>query len=89
MDLPMAVAIASSFKNKQVDPETVVVGEIGLAGEVRSVSQIEQRVNEAAKLGFKQIIVSKTNTQELAKSKIKVIGVSSVKEALHHTLAGS
>ncbi|MFC1568139.1 DNA repair protein RadA [Candidatus Margulisiibacteriota bacterium] len=86
IDLPIAVAIASSFKNKQVDTETAVLGEVGLAGEVRSVSQIEQRVNEAAKLGFKQIIIPQTNSKEISKSKIKVIGISSVKEALVHTL---
>ncbi|MDD5382281.1 MAG: DNA repair protein RadA [Candidatus Margulisbacteria bacterium] len=82
MDLPIALAIASSLKNKPVDTDTVVVGEIGLAGEVRSVSQIEQRVNEAAKLGFKRIILPKSNVQELTKAKIKLVGISSVKEAL-------
>jgi DNA repair protein RadA/Sms len=87
MDLPIAVAIASSLKNKPVDPGTVIVGEIGLAGEVRSVSQIEQRVNEAVKLGFKRIVVPKTNIYELSKPKIDVIGVSSVKEALSNALS--
>lgn len=82
IDLPIAVAIASSFKNKQVDSQIAVVGEVGLAGEVRSVSQIEQRVNEAAKLGFKQILIPKTNAGEINKSKIEVVGISSVKEAL-------
>ncbi|MFA6549463.1 MAG: DNA repair protein RadA [Candidatus Margulisiibacteriota bacterium] len=86
MDLPIAFAIASSYKNKPIDSETVMVGEIGLAGEIRSVSQIEQRVNEAAKLGFKRIILPKMNSQELTKPKIKVVGVSSVKEALTELL---
>ena len=86
IDLPIAVAIASSFKNKLVNAETAVVGELGLAGEVRSVSQIDQRVNEAAKLGFKQIIIPKSNCEELSKAKIEVIGVSSVKEALSNAL---
>ncbi|MFC1511018.1 DNA repair protein RadA [Candidatus Margulisiibacteriota bacterium] len=79
MDLPIALAIASSFKNKPLDSETVVVGEIGLAGEVRSVSQIEQRVKEAEKLGFKRIIVPKT---KLDKVKINVVSVSSVRDAV-------
>ncbi|MFH1347380.1 MAG: magnesium chelatase domain-containing protein, partial [Candidatus Margulisiibacteriota bacterium] len=86
IDLPIAVAIASSFKNKQVDHEVAVVGEVGLAGEVRSVSQIEQRVNEAAKLGFKQILIPKTNAEEISKPKIEVVGISSVKEALMKVL---
>jgi DNA repair protein RadA/Sms len=86
IDLPIAVAIASSFKNKQVDPETAVVGEIGLAGEVRSVSQIEQRVNEAAKLGFKQIIIPQGNCGEISHSEIKIVGIASVKQTLMNVL---
>ena len=79
MDLPIALAIASSSKNKLLDPETVVVGEIGLAGEVRSVSQIEQRIKEAEKLGFKKIVVPKL---KLPKAKIEIVPVASIKEAL-------
>ncbi|MBN2058160.1 MAG: DNA repair protein RadA [Candidatus Saganbacteria bacterium] len=82
MDLPIALAIASSFKNKPVDPATVIVGEIGLSGEIRSVNRIDQRVNEAAKLGFKQIIAPKTSVLEIGKTKISILGVASVKEAL-------
>ncbi len=55
-DLAVALAIASSFRNARIDPELVLVGEIGLSGELRSVSQIERRLAEAAKLGFKQAI---------------------------------
>lgn len=82
MDLPIALAIASSLKNKPVDPATVVVGEIGLSGEIRSVTQIEQRINEAAKLGFKQAVIPRANEQESRNSKINIISVSSLKEAL-------
>jgi len=82
MDLPIALAIASSNKNKPVDADLVVIGEIGLSGEVRSVSHIEQRVKEAEKLGFKKIIIPKANLKEISKSKINVIGVPSIKEAL-------
>jgi len=59
MDLPIALAIASCFKNKPIDSKTVAFGEIGLAGEIRTVSQVEQRVREANKLGFKKIIQPK------------------------------
>ena len=59
VDLAVAVAIASSFKNVQVDPELAVVGEVGLSGELRSVGQLERRLNEAAKLGFRRAIYPK------------------------------
>lgn len=81
IDLPIALAVASCYKNKPFDSETAAVGEIGLAGEIRSVNQIEQRVKEAEKLGFKQIFVPRANQKELNKAKIKVTGISSIKEA--------
>ncbi|HLT18963.1 MAG TPA: DNA repair protein RadA [Thermomicrobiales bacterium] len=55
-DLGVAVAIASSFRERRVHPGTVVVGEIGLSGELRSVGQFERRLNEARKLGFERVI---------------------------------
>lgn len=82
IDLPIALAIVSSHKNKPIDAQTVVIGEIGLSGEVRSVNQIAARVKEAEKLGFKKIIVPKANLKELGKTKIGVLGVASIKEAL-------
>lgn len=60
VDLGAAVAIASSFREQRVDPTTAVIGEIGLSGELRSVSQLERRMNEAAKLGFKRVVVPAT-----------------------------
>jgi DNA repair protein RadA/Sms len=59
-DLAVSLAIASSFKERQVDPTTVAVGEIGLSGELRSVNQLDRRVIEAQRLGFKRVIVPKT-----------------------------
>lgn len=56
-DLALAVAIASSLKDRPVDPATVVIGEIGLSGELRSVNHLERRIQEAARLGFKRVIV--------------------------------
>jgi DNA repair protein RadA/Sms len=82
IDLPIAIAIASCYKNKPVDSQTVAIGEVGLTGEVRSVSQIDQRVKEAEKLGFKNIIIPKANLKELKKSKADIVGVSSIREAL-------
>jgi DNA repair protein RadA/Sms len=76
-------AVASSFKNIPADPETVVVGEIGLAGEVRGVSQVEKRIKEASKLGFKRALIPEANLKGLEKSeKIEIKGVRRVEEAL-------
>jgi DNA repair protein RadA/Sms len=82
MDLPIALAIASSCKGKPVSAKTAVVGEIGLAGEIRSVNRIEQRAQEAEKLGFKSIIIPQNNLKEMKKTKIELIGVAGLKDAL-------
>jgi DNA repair protein RadA/Sms len=83
-DLAVAVAVASAFKEQLVMPEAVVLGEVGLAGEIRSVSQVGLRINEAEKLGFKHCILAKNNHRNLAlkKSSIELIPVSTLKEAL-------
>jgi DNA repair protein RadA/Sms len=57
IDLAVAVALASSFRNVPCDPATSVVGEIGLSGELRMVNQLDRRINEVARLGFKRIVV--------------------------------
>jgi DNA repair protein RadA/Sms len=82
-DLPLAVSIVSCYRDKPVDPKIVVVGEVGLGGEVRSVSQIAQRVKEASKLGFKKIIIPRGNIKETSKLKgIDIEGVADISEAL-------
>lgn len=81
IDLAIGLAIASGYKNKPIDPKTIAIGEVGLAGEIRSVDRIEQRVKEAEKLGFKTILLPKGNLKELKKSKIELNGISSLKEA--------
>ncbi len=62
MDLGVAIAVVASFRDRVVDPSTVLIGEVGLGGQVRSVSQMELRLKEAAKLGFKRAIVPKGQT---------------------------
>ncbi|OON96967.1 MAG: DNA repair protein RadA [Epulopiscium sp. Nele67-Bin005] len=85
LDLASIIAIASSFRNKDVDPHTVVFGEVGLTGEVRAISMSEKRVMEAMKLGFKKCILPKANQIKLTAPKgIEIIGVSNVSEALAH-----
>jgi DNA repair protein RadA/Sms len=86
-DLAAAVAVASSFLEKVVAYDTIVLGEVGLAGEVRTISQINLRVNEAEKLGFSRCIIPKNNRTNLDyKGKIEIIPVTSLKEALTITL---
>lgn len=64
-DLGICVAMASSFANRRLLPKTILFGEVGLSGEVRAVSQAESRIREAAKLGFKNVILPKKNQDQL------------------------
>lgn len=87
VDLGLVAAIASSFKEKIVNQECVIMGEVGLGAEVRRVNQIQARVNEAEKLGFRQCILPKANLKEIkAKAKIELFGVSNIEEALKFAL---
>ena len=82
-DLAVIAAIASSFRNKPIHHNTIIFGEVGLTGEVRSVNLVEKRINEAHKMGFKKCIIPKGNLEGLVYSDgIEVIGVESVEEAL-------
>ncbi|MFB0517906.1 MAG: magnesium chelatase domain-containing protein, partial [Acidobacteriota bacterium] len=82
-DLGVAIAIASSFKNKAVDPHTVIFGEVGLTGEVRGISQASSRIKEAAAMGFKKCILPKSNLASSKQSqKIELTGVRSLREAM-------
>jgi DNA repair protein RadA/Sms len=84
VDLGIMVAVVSNFKDRPVDSKTVVIGEVGLGGEVRTVSQAEKRIKEAARLGFTRAIVSHYNLRGLnIKEDIEVIGVRMVKDALN------
>jgi DNA repair protein RadA/Sms len=84
-DLAVALAAASHRSNKAVDAGTVAIGEIGLAGEVRAVSQIEKRIREAARLGFTRILISAKNKQSLRMADmpdIRIVGVEHVGQAI-------
>lgn len=85
-DLAVAVAIASSFKNRPVKENTAIIGEVGLAGEVRSVSQLERRVHEAAKLGFLRVIVPKQSMSDINDSSIEIVAVKNVSQAVDAAL---
>ncbi len=86
IDLALAMSIASSYKNLGISATDCFVGEVGLTGEIRRVNRIDQRVNEAEKLGFKRIFVPKNNLGDWVKDqKIQIIGVSTVSEAMNKT----
>ncbi len=83
VDLSLILAVASSLKNKAIDPNLVALGEVGLSGEVRSISQVPLRIREAEKLGFKRCLIPKGNLKDLnKKEKIQTIGVGKIQEAL-------
>jgi DNA repair protein RadA/Sms len=87
VDLAVAVSVASSFKDRPTYPHDVVFGEVGLTGEVRAVSRVEQRVKEAEKLGFRRVILPENNRKGLMLStSMEIIGVQTVVEALQAAL---
>jgi len=86
-DLAVACAMASSFRNALCHPDTVIIGEVGLSGEVRAVNRMESRVAEAAKLGFKQCIIPAANRAVLADhDNLRVVQVRTISEALDHAM---
>lgn len=94
LDLTCAAAIASSFYDTAVSAETVIIGEVGLGGEVRAVSQIERRVMEARRLGFKNCILPAHNLKtfrergkaQVAWQGVRLIGCEDVQSALREAL---
>lgn len=87
IDLAIAISIASSFRDQPTKHDDIFIGEVGLTGEVRRVSRIEQRVQEAAKLGFKRVICPANNLDGWIPPKnIEVIGVKTVQDALKYGL---
>ena len=82
-DLGVVLAIASSFRDRPIDSSTVIIGEIGLTGEIRGVRSVAQRIKEAAKLGYKKAIVPKSNAaKELEGLGVDIIYVSNIRQAL-------
>ena len=83
IDLGIALAIVSSFSNKVINDRTIAFGEVGLSGEVRGVSMAQQRVSEAAKLGFTTCIVPEVNCAQIKPIEgVKVVGVRTVQDAV-------
>ncbi|HXG50282.1 MAG TPA: DNA repair protein RadA [candidate division Zixibacteria bacterium] len=81
VDLGIVAAVASSYRETVIDPKTVFFGEVGLAGEVRAVTQVEARVREAGKLGFERCILPSSNASQLKHiSRPKLTGVGSLRD---------
>ena len=84
IDLGIIAATVSSFKNVPIDTDTVVVGEVGLTGEVRSINLIEKRIKEVEKLGFKKCIIPESNKKLLKENyKLDIIGVRNVNQVMN------
>jgi DNA repair protein RadA/Sms len=88
VDLGTAIAIASSYRDEPVDPKLVAVGEIGLSGELRSVNQLDRRIMEAHRLGFRRIIVPKHAGKPAGRvnDEVEIIPAGSAAEAIGHAL---
>lgn len=83
IDLAAALSVYSSYRDIPIDSETVVLGEVGLSGEIRTISYIDKRINEAVKLGFKRIILPKSNLKTFSSHKdIQLTGVEKIKDAV-------
>jgi DNA repair protein RadA/Sms len=88
VDLGIAVSITSSLRDIPVDSSAVAIGEIGLGGEIRTVGHIEKRVQEAAKLGFKRVIVPQNNLKNLkSHGQIEIVGVDKIEKAIEELIS--
>ena len=89
MDLGVILAVASGFRNIPISGEVAVTGEVGLTGEIRGVSYIEKRISECRKLGFKKIIIPKSNYESVKDVKgIEIWPVENVRQAINMVLRG-
>ncbi|MGQ9853977.1 MAG: DNA repair protein RadA [Candidatus Oleimicrobiaceae bacterium] len=81
-DLGIAVAIASSMQNKVVDPQAIVVGEVGLSGEIRAVAQLDKRLAEAQRMGFRRAVVPQSSLRGSRLADVQLAGVERLEQAL-------
>lgn len=84
LDLAMVLAVISSFKDRAIDEKTVAFGEVGLSGEVRSVSMAQQRISEAKKMGFERVILPEVSLKSVRSADgIQLVGVRNLREAMN------
>lgn len=89
-DLAIAIAVASSLMDYSVDPTAIILGEIGLAGEVRAVSQLEKRLKEASRLGFDRAIMTSYGANKSVRGiGLEIIGVPTVRSAIDSAFSGA
>lgn len=92
VDLAVAMAIVSNYKNKAIDSRTVFIGEIGLTGEIRSINNFEKRVKEIEKMGYDKIYASKRQVEMTKDSmkniQIKLVGINTIDEAISYIING-
>ena len=83
-DLAICISLVSGLRDIPIDEKLIAFGEVGLSGEIRSISRVQTRVNEAARLGFKQCVLPKSSIKQITKKPdgIELIGVRNLKEAL-------
>ncbi|MCJ7605215.1 MAG: DNA repair protein RadA [Dehalococcoidales bacterium] len=87
-DLGTALAIASSFRDKEVAPHTAAIGEVGLSGELRAAAQMERRLQEAARMGFTRCIVPKNDAKYAVPPGMEIIKAGTLREAIQAGLVG-
>ena len=86
-DLALVLAVASSHRDTPIDPKTLAIGEVGLTGEVRAVTSMQQRLTEAARLGFTRYIVPRHSTKQLqVPDGLELIRVRNIREAIEMAL---
>ncbi len=89
IDLAILLAVASSYRNVVLDPDAIAIGEVGLGGEVRSVSRMDARIKEAYHMGFKKCLIPKGNVAGLEskeKYPIQIVGIDRVEEAIRELI---
>ncbi len=84
MDLGVISVLYSSLRDFQIPDDLMILGEVGLTGEVRTIQHIERRLTEGYKLGFKRCILPKGNTKGLKAAKIELISVRNIRETLNY-----
>ena len=88
-DLPVALSVVSSFRDMAMDKNTVVMGEIGLTGDIRRVPHVRRRIQEAAKLGFTRFIIPVGNADDRDKRKYDIVAVKTLREAVEAAFNGT
>lgn len=86
IDLAVCCSIASNLLDKVIDSETIIIGEVGLGGEIRSVGHIEKRIQEAEKLGFKTVLIPSNNQHQLKNTSIRIVPVENLTSAIKEVM---